>query len=338
MSDGNENPRDRMCRGVVPPDHTEWDRRLSGIEIPTPYLPDCLKEALKNLNFHVGVTSNNDFADDSLIGRQALTLRAKTSAGINIMGRDLISSLTCGVSEKLIGYIFVLAFQLKRPGAQGTGRLFPIEDELAIAADHAVDTLDDSVVDILGARTYPVERGSTEEIARGYAYLAASMLRMFTWPAQNYVKSWVHITEGYMKFYSAPMPISVVVPSLGVLQQIHSHFSHSDLMKNTLYRFLYNANRDGEISSVQKYLYDTHLAHTGMHIFPIAYKICVAMGISPDDLLKVVYTNRFSPQIEGLRAAFKLMQSTGNNYKRMMWKYGRIFDEKVFASLQTKSC
>lgn len=122
MSDGNENPRDRLSRGVVPPDQTECDRRLSGIEFPMPYLPDHLKERLKDLNFHFGVTSNNDFPDDSLIGRRALMLRAKTSAEINIKGRDLISSLTRGVSEKVVGYIFVLAYQLKRPGEQGINR------------------------------------------------------------------------------------------------------------------------------------------------------------------------------------------------------------------------
>lgn len=193
-------------------------------------------------------------------------------------------------------------------------------------------------MDILGARTYPVEKGSADEIARGYAYLAASMLRMFTKPVENYVKSWMHITEGYKKFYSAPMPITGVVPLLGVLKQIHIHFSVSDLMKNTLYRFLYNANRDGEISNVQKDLYDTHLSHMGMHIMPIAYKICVTMGIAPDNLFKVTYTKRFSQQLEGMVAAFKLMASTGNNHKRMMWKYGRIFDDNFLRSIQTRTC
>lgn len=73
-------------------------------------------------------------------------------------------------------------------------------------------------------------------------------------------------------------------------------------------------------------------------MFPIAYKICVTMGATPQDLLKVVYAKRFSPQIEGLQAAFILMQSTGNNHTRLMWKYGRIFDSNFFASLRTKTC
>lgn len=79
-------------------DDQYWDRKMSEIEITKPDLPDDIKDLLDGLKFDFGVTSNYDFPDDTLIGRQALMLREKASAEINIM--DEISS-----ARSLVAYL-----------------------------------------------------------------------------------------------------------------------------------------------------------------------------------------------------------------------------------------
>nr|DAZ90864.1 TPA_asm: nucleocapsid protein [Vincetoxicum virus 1] len=337
-------PREPLYAGLVPPEYTRvidaaqgsgWADIMKQMEITVPLLPQELRE-VPELN--TDVTSHNDFIDTQWSTKDAIVLKMLENDEVIQLGRQLIGSLADGVSQRLVGSIFQIAFQLKRPDIGTSTRLLPEVDELGKPSDFGLDALDTGKSESLGAYVAPTEEGSPEIIAQGYAYLATSLLKMFTRSAENYDKSWTHITGGFRKFYSRPIPITGVTPSLGVIRQIHDHFSISVLMKATLYRLLYNANKTGEISNVQKYLYDIHLSHTGMHAVPMAYKICLCMSCTPGDLLRVMYARRFLPQIKALVEAFKLMKNKDANHQRQMWKYGRIFDSNFFAALQTRAC
>ncbi|XP_027919926.1 uncharacterized protein LOC114178299 [Vigna unguiculata] len=154
-----------------------------------------------------------------------------------------------------------------------------------------------------------MESGSVYENARAYSYMACSLLKLFTRSVQNYSNS-----------------------------LNHTRFSTSEFFKFTLYRFLYNANTSERVSPVQSFLYDKHLAYTGMHSVPFAFTICETFRCTPFRLLSTVYATRFEQEIEALHCIFDMVDRADDKYKRQMWKYARIFGTSFFSALQTKKC
>ncbi|XP_057775992.1 uncharacterized protein LOC130994888 [Salvia miltiorrhiza] len=281
--------------------------------------------------------SHNDFKDGAWSQKDALILETLSEDAIIRLGNELLTNLTAGISQRHVGSILLLAFHLHAPGIGNTERIVSV-DKLARERDSELMSLENTVTYKPGKPCTVSEKGTKFEKARAYAFIAASMLKMFTRSSENYCRSWTHILNGHRKFYLIETPITAPKPLGKVLQQIRHHFSVSDIMKATLYRILYNMNEGGNITSVQKYLYDIHLSHTGMHIVPIAYNICLAMNVSPGDLIRAIYSPSFHPQIVALVAAFNLMMNHDEEHTRQMWKYGRIFESKFFSTLQTRSC
>ncbi|KAF5198565.1 hypothetical protein FRX31_011848 [Thalictrum thalictroides] len=299
---GQKEPQDGQAvayAGILPPDLTSVTKENRGLEERmakiTLVIPELPAEFSDIPDVRPTLASKDDFPDNYWRQKDALVLELMTDNAIITMGRELFGSLSYGVSQYLVGTVFLLAYQLKGPPGKGASpNLLPATDELSNLRDVKLDILDKDVPEATGNMIQPSERGKAEDVAQGYAYLAASMLKMFTKSAENYTKSWQHILSGYKKFYNVVCPISGVTPAEDVIKTIHNHFALSELFKATLYRFLYNINRSGSISSIQKYLYDIHLSHTGIHIVPTVYRICSTMNCSPADLISVdghVFTN-----------------------------------------------
>lgn len=330
--------------GIQRPEYTDVQRaqvlgyveRLKNIQI---VIPELAEEFGDIPDLIPRVASREDFPDDSWRNEDSIELRVIDSdEEINKLGRELFSSLTSGVSQRHVAIIFILAYQLKRAGNGTNTNLLPKVDVLRRPRDWKLDLMDTKIDDIVGRIIVPTEGPDKSSVARAYAYLAASLLKLFTKSPENYERSWNHIITGFGKFYSGNCPVTCAPPNPAVIKKIHDHFSMSKIMKVALYRYLYNANDKGPPKSVQKYLYDIHLSHTGMRVLLIAYQICSTMNCSPAVLIRVVNANRFKPQISALIAAFKLMQATDEAHRRKMWKYGRIFDSGFFSALQTKAC
>lgn len=89
---------------------------------------------------------------------------------------------------------------------------------------------------------------------------------------------------------------------------------------------------------MQSFLYDKHLAYTGMHSVPFAFTICETFRCTPFRLLSTVYATRFEQEIEALHCIFDMVDRADDKYKRQMWKYARIFGTSFFSALQTKKC
>lgn len=320
---------------VARPATVDYTAKFAQIRFSIPELPAEFND-IPALRFEV--TSKNDFPDDQMKGIDAISLKIISDEETIGLGRDVFKRMSHGMSQYHVCGIFLLAYQLKRPGMGLTTHFMPKNDDLARAGDVSIEILDKSILENSGSITEPTETGTPSQVAQGYAYLAASLLKMFTRSPENYIKSWSHIRDGYKQFYYTSCPISGITPDISVVRVIHDHFSMSHLCKAALYRFLYNVNRDGEVDNVQKYLYDIHLSHTGMHIVPIVYRLCMAMNCEPKIPIRVINANRFRPQILGLIAAFKLMGNSDEKHKRQMWKYGRVFDSSFLAALQTKIC
>ncbi|KAL3821364.1 hypothetical protein ACJIZ3_007269 [Penstemon smallii] len=283
--------------------------------------------------------SKTDFTDNEWINKPALKLFKLDDAETCSLGRELLSILSSGVPQQHVGIIFVLAFQLRQPGPRPNDRIFPNKDPLATTQDLQYNELSPRIYGAKGTKVTPRTYGNDDnKQACAYAYIAASMLRLFTRSAGNYLEYWNRILNDFKKFYTIDCPIYGFSPCLSVLESIRFNFSHSEIYKVTLYRYLYMANDQDKAIGLRNYLYDTAISHTGMHIVSIFVRLCLSLNISPAELLVVVYMGRFKRQIDELIIAIKLMKNTDEDHRRMMWKYGRIFDETFLLGLQSRTC
>ncbi|GJV11913.1 E-beta-farnesene synthase [Tanacetum coccineum] len=88
------------------------------------------------------------------------------------------------------------------------------------------------------------ETGDPTREAAVYSYIAASLLRLFTKPASNYVSSWSSILKSFSKFYDEPMNVALPTPIELALKTIESRLAFDKAERVTLYRFLYVSNLD----------------------------------------------------------------------------------------------
>nr|GFB66316.1 hypothetical protein [Tanacetum cinerariifolium] len=100
------------------------------------------------------------------------------------------------------------------------------------------------------------ETGDPTREAALYSCIAASLLRLFTKPASNYVSSWSSIVKSFSKFYDEPMNVALPNPIQVALEIIDSRFAFGEAEKVTLYRFLYMSNSDESHKELKKFLYD----------------------------------------------------------------------------------
>ncbi|XP_047148475.1 uncharacterized protein LOC124820757 [Vigna umbellata] len=283
------------------------------------------------------MAETKDFPDDKLRGQKAIRLIPLEDSQVCRLGKELFQLIN-SISQYHLGSIFILAFQLKTPGDGRTERMFPAFDELEIPEDVDYFSLDRSGMLYDGYATTIHESGEIYENAMAYSFLACSILKFFVRSAENYSNSLRHIQSGFRKFYARDFPLGAINIRRDTISKIHDQFSNSVLLKNTLYRFLYNANHRGMVCDVQSFIYDTHLTYTGMHVVPIAFKLCEAFQCSSVQFLALIYTKIFEPQIRALETAFSLLGSKEESYRRQMWKYARIFDHTFLLPLQTKRC
>ncbi|XP_014507893.1 uncharacterized protein LOC106767500 [Vigna radiata var. radiata] len=325
---------------VLPPTTTttptsapnKWDNVFRHLKPVTVQLPEEY-ECLKTFTFE-GVTGTDDFPDDKLRGRKAIRLIPLEDNEVCRLGKELFQRINYSISQYHLGVIFLLAFQLKTAGDGKTERMFPAFDELGIPEDIDYFLVDRSGRSDGGYVTTVHESGEIYENAAAYSFLACSILKYFVRSVDNFSNSLQHIQSGFRKFYARDFPLGAINIRRDTISMIHNHFSNSELLKNTLYRFLYNANHRGMVCDIQSFIYDKDLTHTGIHAVPIAFTICVALQCSAYELLAAIYARRFQPQIKALLTAFQLLVEK-ERHRRQMWKYARIFDHTFLLPLQT---
>ncbi|XP_022639329.1 uncharacterized protein LOC111242070 isoform X2 [Vigna radiata var. radiata] len=271
-----------------------------------PDLPENFAYSLKRVFF--GDTGTNDFPDDKLRGKKAIRLIPLEDNEVCRLGKELFERINYSVSQYHLGVIFILAFQLKSPGDGKTERMFPAFDELGIPEDIDYFSLDRSGKLDGGYTTTIHESGEMYENAMAYSFLACSILKYFVRSVDNFSNSLQNIESGFRKFYGRDFPLGAIDMQGNTISNIHCQFIY-DLMRITLYRFLYNANHRGKVNEVQSFLYDMCLEHNGMHVIPIAFKLCEAFQCLPYELLSAIYCEMYEPQIEGLKSAFTLLGS-----------------------------
>nr|DAZ90691.1 TPA_asm: nucleocapsid protein [Chamaemelum virus 1] len=277
-----------------------------------------------------------DFLDNKFLTNPAIVLERMTDAAVVDLGRTVIPMMASGFSARGVASLFVLAYHLREPTSGDY--LFKEEDTPLNEKDITYMELSNTLP--YAKRTYeamPIGPDISRD-AKGYAYLAASTLRMFTKSDGNYIKAYSHILTGYQRFHNYGITITPPQPTEEGLSSLSYFFSNDEKFKATLYRILYMGGAIEASKGMRKFLYEMHLAHTGMHVVTIFTRLIDILDCDPGLILTLVRSQQYSRQISALVSMLKLIEKDDDEHKRRMWRYGRIFDEAFMSPLQTKSC
>lgn len=285
-------------------------------------------------------TVKYDFRDDEWKDESGIILERLTDIEVADLGRKVIPMMiSSGFSRRGAAAVFVLAYHLKAPGSGPTRRRYVFGDPVfEQIADKKFDDYEGEIVSEQGRKGEIVPIYDTELEATAYAYIAASMLRLFVKPPSNYVKSWSHIVNSFSKFYGQNIGVRMPFPLQSAIENLANWFSIDRRAKVTLYRLLYMTNADRLHLDLKRFLYEIHLSNTGMHIVPIVEDLCRVLKCTPGEIIALVRTSRYERQIQSLLKVFEIINNGDEQHRRGMWRYGRIFDEDFMAFLQTKTC
>lgn len=170
-----------------------------------------------------------------------------------------------------------------------------------------------------------------------YSYIAASFFRLFTKPEGYYVRSWSSIINGFSRFYGETVNVRVPPPTEDALQ-FFKYRLDDITAKVTLYRFMYMSNSDASFLSLKSFLYDDCLSYSGMHIVSIVMQLSEALNCSMELIVDAFKSKEMENQVECLVRVLGFLNGNDENYRRRMWRYGRVFDQQFMCDLQTKSC
>lgn len=285
-----------------------------------------------------------DFPDDSSwLHEPGYKLPRFGTAELAALGRSVIPMLYSGFSEKAIGILFVLAYNLRRPTKGAVEYVFQ-DHELGLGSleDMNVFDLSDNLLIRVREPFYVAATTDLDREAMYYSFIAASIFRMFTKPPENYLRAFGHICNMFPKFYGVSCPVRLPIPHIDALKCLRANFSIKPRWKVTLYRILYLSGGGEEneeiLSEMKKFLYDEHLAYTGLHVVRIFMKLCQALNCSTELLLVIFNAREYERQINAMTKMIGIITSPLEKHKRKMWRYGRLFDDAFMSPLRTRTC
>ncbi|CAA0818220.1 Unknown protein [Striga hermonthica] len=176
--------------------------------------------------------------------------------------------------------------------------------------------------------------------AIAYCYLAASYIRLYTKPVDNFATIAEQLRSRFPNFYGFPFPFNGYHPDRARIEAMKNHLDHhSELLRNTMYAVLYAGATNPRGKNIKDFLYDSHISYTGLHAFSLFSQCIDLYRIPYDDLIDVLHSPRIEPQLESMAAIFnKLMRKEDEEYAAQMWRYARIFEKNFLSNLQTKKC
>ncbi|GKE15159.1 coat protein [Tanacetum coccineum] len=215
--------------------------------------------------------------------------------------------LSSGFSGQGIAAVFVVAYHLESPGTNFRNYVFHSIETLEMIQDKPFNEFHDMVNSVCGHYEMIRPSGDVTREAALYTYIAASLFRLFTKPASNYVRSWFSIINGFWRFYGDTFNVRVPVPNEDAVQ----------LFKYWL---------DLEIRA--KVTFGMGL------IVSIVMKLIETLNCS----MGLIKAKEVEKQLECLVRVLGFMDGNDVNYSRGMWRYDRLFDEMFKSNLQLKSC
>nr|GFA31700.1 hypothetical protein [Tanacetum cinerariifolium] len=267
-------------------------------------------KTMSNLNLTAADTPvKYDFQDTEWIQKQGVLLERYPDERVALVGRSVMPMLSSGFDAQGIANIFVLAYHLKAPGTSFVSYIYNPDESLPVTEGKPVRDLKDVFDFGIRNRVALEETGDPTREAALYSCIVASLLRLFTKPASNYV----------------------------ALEKIDSRFAFGEAEKVTLYGFLYMSNSGESHKELKKFLYDTHLLHCGMHIVSIIEGLCDVFKCTPESIIIAMSDNLTPHQTKCFACLLKLLAQNDENHQKKMWMYAKLFDETFMYHLQTKT-
>ncbi|DAZ90850.1 TPA_asm: nucleocapsid protein [Torreya virus 1] len=278
-----------------------------------------------------------NWVDDNLKKRQGIKLTEMTASEIAAVGENLLTKICTSPTEMSVGMIIKMAWNLTSSNRRFT-RMFPSKDPTLTTTDVDVNSLDDGSTSS-NPNTVTLS-GSEEKKASAVTYICASLLRMFTKPPSNYQLALTHILSSYPKFFSGEtIPVTGFKPSDQALETISEMMRNRIIYLNGITGILYSLNdvRDGR--AMCKFLFEIHLAHTGLHSWGLFLKNVDKSGMKTGDYLWWIRSNITLKPVETMKLICEeYIAQPSPDKNRDTWRFARLYDPDYFSSLQTSRC
>lgn len=278
-----------------------------------------------------------DFKDSERLEDPALIITRMDDENVAKMGRAVIPMLASGFSSQGVGGIFILAYHLRDP-RNPDGYVLNGYEELYAIKDVTLDDMSNKVLVKVQEHQPLLGIGDIQAEAQAYSFIAASTIRMFTKSVDNFVKAFNHITLGYERFYGSRFPLTIQSPTVEALRSLAHYFNQGRAMRGTLYRLLYLGGSSDIAVGMRMFLYEIHIANTGLHIVSIFVRLCKILNCPTGILMTAINTKKYERQVRSLCRMMKLIMSDDEDHKRRMWRFGRLFSDTFMTPIQTKSC
>ncbi|KAL6984356.1 hypothetical protein U1Q18_017734, partial [Sarracenia purpurea var. burkii] len=270
--------------------------------------------------------------------------RLETDLEIHDLGFEVFNSLNGNVTARAICKLMLLAYNLK--DVNDTYVFGPIpatlisdEEEFDDISDHTLTTAHPTSM-----RTIDLSLDNplyAKRVGMSFAYFAAALMRLYTKSSRNVHQIHNHLRTRFQNFYDFPFPLVDYFPENTVIDTIKSQIDVNVTLKNTFYNFLY-AGEDPNLPGKQlkEFLYGIHTAYTGMHSYILFLKCMEAYRIDNIELANILYNKIFEAELNAIAIIFNSLYGTEAiaDKPRQMWRFARIFDNRFFSTLQTKSC
>lgn len=320
---------------LQPTEQTSIETRLEKYSSTTFTIPP-ISERWSNLpDFFTPTT--HEFSDTKLLNESGYVIRKTTTENLAGMGRIVIPMLCSGFTRTGVVGLFTLAYNLK--DSESANWEDAIDDIPAESSFLDTELDRDAEIHYKSSgqhKPFPATQDVRTEAAY-YCYIAASVLRLFTKPPENYSKAWNHIHTNFTRFYSRSPPVIPNSPNIEVLRGLHSVFEMQKY-KVTLFKLLYASSSNNRALGLKRFLYDLHLANPGLHVVDISIRLCKVLNVPSQKLIDIMNVREFRRQAVALAEMIRLVVSKADGDKRKMWRFGRIFDSTFMAELQTKAC
>ncbi|DAZ90746.1 TPA_asm: nucleocapsid protein [Luffa virus 1] len=282
------------------------------------------------------------WTDNELLIRGGIKIGIYTDTELLPMALGFWKMLAQEVSNRSVGYMMILAWNLRSPTSPGD-TVFEPDQYFSSGMDVDVASLSSKII-VSGVKECPaVTELDTTELVSASCFIAASLLRLFTKRSDSWEKAYPsHLPEGYYKFYKETYPIPSFTPDPACVSAIAQTLQNLPVFSGTLGRFLYHYHSLKGDKGICTMLFEQHIGLTGMHALNLFIRVVTELHITPMQLASACWHRMTGDAIRKimhvLTHANKEKGVPGKENERATWRYARIFGHEYFVLLQSKNC
>ncbi|PSS08314.1 nucleoprotein [Actinidia chinensis var. chinensis] len=115
-----------------------------------------------------------------------------------------------------------------------------------------------------------------------------------------------------------------------------------NILKNSIIPFLYHFDElEGGDKRMCKTLFEQHLSYTGIHAYPLFLTAAEKLELEANELIALLHHHMTCNALGVIQHVLDEYDFSGERegkHVQRTWKYATVFNERVFAELQTKHC